>query len=230
MLTAGRQLHRSVALRRLPSLQSASRAQGRPQVAGVQRLHSIADKSDASCRHASLPTTDINTPAHSDFAASSPGVVTLSAEQLQHRAIATHPSYTLAHSRVIPELSICVCVYTHNKTKASIISIYSDESECVLGCVFPTPVTDDTGVAHILEHSVLCGSQAFPVKDPFLHLLKSSTHTYLNALTYSDRTAYVCASAGHKDLQNLMKVRTLAATPAFCSTRDCVHVWVFVCY
>lgn len=71
---------------------------------------------------------------------------------------------------------------------------------------FRTPPTDSTGVAHILEHSVLCGSEKFPVKDPFVELVKGSLNTFLNAMTYSDKTVYPVASCNDADFQNLMNV------------------------
>ena len=71
---------------------------------------------------------------------------------------------------------------------------------------FRTPPQNSTGVAHILEHSVLCGSQEFPVKDPFVELVKGSLNTFLNAMTYPDKTIYPVASCNDTDFQNLMHV------------------------
>ena len=71
---------------------------------------------------------------------------------------------------------------------------------------FRTPPKDSTGVAHIIEHSVLCGSEKFPVKDPFVELVKGSLNTFLNAMTYPDKTVYPVASCNEKDFENLMEV------------------------
>jgi Zn-dependent M16 (insulinase) family peptidase len=76
----------------------------------------------------------------------------------------------------------------------------------VFGVNFRTPPSDDTGVAHILEHSVLCGSRKYPVKEPFVELLKGSMQTFLNAFTYPDRTCYPVASQNHADFYNLVDV------------------------
>ncbi len=71
---------------------------------------------------------------------------------------------------------------------------------------FRTPPKDSTGVAHILEHSVLCGSEKYPVKDPFIELAKGSLNTFLNAMTFSDKTMYPVASVNEQDFHNLMDV------------------------
>lgn len=71
---------------------------------------------------------------------------------------------------------------------------------------FRTPPEDSTGVAHIIEHTVLCGSDKYPVKDPFVELVKGSLNTFLNAMTYPEKTIYPIASCNDKDFQNLMSV------------------------
>ncbi|MFI3238195.1 MAG: insulinase family protein [Lachnospiraceae bacterium] len=95
---------------------------------------------------------------------------------------------------------------THKKTGAKIAAIINDDKNKVFYIGFRTPPTDDTGVPHILEHSVLCGSKSFPLKDPFIELAKGSLNTFLNAMTYPDRTLYPIASCNDKDFQNLMHV------------------------
>lgn len=97
-------------------------------------------------------------------------------------------------------------LWEHEKCKAQILSICnSDENKC-FGANFFTPPTDSTGVAHILEHSVLCGSDKYPVKEPFVELLKGSLQTFLNAFTFPDKTCYPVASANLKDFYNLIDV------------------------
>ena len=94
----------------------------------------------------------------------------------------------------------------HKKTGARIALLSNDDENKVFYIGFRTPPADSTGVPHIIEHSVLCGSKEFPVKDPFVELVKGSLNTFLNAMTYSDKTVYPIASCNDKDFQNLMHV------------------------
>ncbi len=94
----------------------------------------------------------------------------------------------------------------HKKTNAKVVAIENDDTNKVFHIGFRTPVSDSTGVPHILEHSVLCGSKHFPAKDPFVELVKGSLNTFLNAMTYPDKTVYPVASCNEKDFQNLMHV------------------------
>ncbi len=95
---------------------------------------------------------------------------------------------------------------THLQSGADIYHVYNTDKENLFGFAFRTVPTDSTGVAHILEHTVLCGSQRFPVKDPFLLLLKGSMKTFLNAMTFPDKTVYPASSIVEADLFNIMKV------------------------
>lgn len=94
----------------------------------------------------------------------------------------------------------------HKKSGARIALIKNDDNNKVFYIGFRTPVSDSTGVAHIIEHSVLCGSEKYPVKDPFVELVKGSLNTFLNAMTYSDKTVYPVASCNAADFANLMSV------------------------
>ena len=94
----------------------------------------------------------------------------------------------------------------HKKTGARVMLIENDDENKVFNIAFRTPPKDSTGVAHILEHSVLCGSKEFPLKDPFVELVKGSLNTFLNAMTYPDKTCYPVASCNDQDFQNLMHV------------------------
>ena len=94
----------------------------------------------------------------------------------------------------------------HKKTGARVMLIENDDENKVFNIAFRTPPKDSTGVAHILEHSVLCGSREFPLKDPFVELVKGSLNTFLNAMTYPDKTCYPVASCNDQDFQNLMHV------------------------
>ncbi|CAN6478465.1 unnamed protein product [Victoria cruziana] len=106
----------------------------------------------------------------------------------------------------IPECKANAVLYRHKKTGAQVMSVSNDDENKVFGIVFRTPPKDSTGIPHILEHSVLCGSRKYPVKEPFVELLKGSLHTFLNAFTYPDRTCYPVASTNNKDFYNLVDV------------------------
>ena len=94
----------------------------------------------------------------------------------------------------------------HKKSGARVLLIENDDENKVFSIGFRTPPKDSTGVPHIMEHSVLCGSRNFPAKDPFVELVKGSLNTFLNAMTYPDKTVYPVASCNDKDFQNLMHV------------------------
>lgn len=94
----------------------------------------------------------------------------------------------------------------HKKSGARVVLMENDDDNKVFYIGFRTPPEDSTGLPHILEHSVLCGSKNFPVKDPFVELVKGSLNTFLNAMTYPDKTVYPVASCNDKDFQNLMHV------------------------
>ncbi len=114
--------------------------------------------------------------------------------------------YTLICKKHIPELSSTVNYWRHNKTYAEILSVSNDDENKCFGVTFKTPPKDSTGVAHILEHSVLCGSKKYPTKEPFVELLKGSLQTFLNAFTFPDKTCYPVASTNLQDFYNLMGV------------------------
>ncbi len=106
----------------------------------------------------------------------------------------------------IPELKTIARLYKHARTGAELLSLINDDENKVFGITFRTPPKDSTGVAHILEHSVLCGSRKYPVKEPFVELLKGSLKTFLNAFTYPDKTCYPVASQNAQDFYNLIDV------------------------
>ncbi len=115
-------------------------------------------------------------------------------------------AYTLIEKREIKELNSMSYLMKHNKTGARVALLSNDDDNKVFYIGFRTPHENSTGVAHIAEHSVLCGSDKFPVKDPFIELAKGSLNTFLNAMTYPDKTIYPVASCNDKDFQNLMDV------------------------
>ncbi|MBX0329162.1 insulinase family protein [Oscillochloris sp. ZM17-4] len=117
----------------------------------------------------------------------------------------TH-GFTLVRDEHIAELNTQARIYRHAKTGAELLSLANDDENKCFGVTFRTPPADSTGVAHILEHSVLCGSRKYPVKEPFVELLKSSLKTFLNAFTYPDKTCYPVASTNLRDFYNLVDV------------------------
>lgn len=114
--------------------------------------------------------------------------------------------FTRISTTYVQEISSQAHLYVHDRTGARILSVVNDDENKVFGISFRTPPSDSTGVAHILEHSVLCGSRKYPVKEPFVDLLKGSLQTFLNAMTYPDKTCYPVASQNLKDFRNLVDV------------------------
>jgi len=106
----------------------------------------------------------------------------------------------------IPELNTDGVLYRHVQSGAELLSLSNNDTNKVFGITFRTPSPDSTGIAHILEHSVLCGSAKYPLKEPFIELVKGSLQTFLNAFTYPDRTCYPVASQNVTDLYNLVDV------------------------
>jgi len=114
--------------------------------------------------------------------------------------------FQLVHEREIVELNVHARLFRHIKTGAELISLECADENKAVGVAFKTPPPDDSGIPHILEHSVLSGSQKFPVRDPFIELVKTSVNTFLNAITFEDFTIYPFASTNVQDLRNLAEV------------------------
>jgi Zn-dependent M16 (insulinase) family peptidase len=114
--------------------------------------------------------------------------------------------FKLTEKKFIEDINCEAHVFYHEKSGAKLLHIKNDDDNKVFSISFRTPPNDDTGVPHILEHSVLCGSKKFPTKEPFVELVKGSLNTFLNAMTYSDKTMYPIASRNNKDFFNLMDV------------------------
>ncbi|MFO7803656.1 MAG: insulinase family protein [Desulfovermiculus sp.] len=106
----------------------------------------------------------------------------------------------------IKEVQGVVSLYRYSQNGAEVLCVENDDENKVVGVSLRTPPRDSTGVAHILEHSVLCGSRKYPLKEPFVELLKGSLQTFLNAMTFPDKTCYPVASQNSQDLLNLMDV------------------------
>ncbi len=120
--------------------------------------------------------------------------------------LTTTAGFVLEREADIPELNTHAKLYRHEKTGAQLLSLENEDENKVFGITFRTPVSDSTGVMHILEHSVLGGSQKYPAKEPFIELAKGSLKTFLNAMTFPDRTVYPVASTNAQDFYNLVDV------------------------
>lgn len=114
--------------------------------------------------------------------------------------------YTLIKEEYLADYKEYGSYYVHNKTGARVVIIKNNDSNRAFGIAFKTIPEDSTGVFHILEHSVLCGSKKYPIKDPFATLLQTSLYTYLNAFTTSDMTIFPLSSLNLQDYKNLTDV------------------------
>lgn len=114
--------------------------------------------------------------------------------------------FAVERCETVPELDSNAYVLRHTVSGARLLYLACDDENKAFAIGFKTPPADSTGVFHILEHSVLCGSAKFPVKEPFVDLIKSSMQTFLNAMTYPDKTIYPVATTNEQDLYNLMDV------------------------
>eukprot|EP00548_Thalassiothrix_antarctica_P007474 CAMPEP_0194146632 /NCGR_PEP_ID=MMETSP0152-20130528/21136_1 /TAXON_ID=1049557 /ORGANISM="Thalassiothrix antarctica, Strain L6-D1" /LENGTH=1085 /DNA_ID=CAMNT_0038847193 /DNA_START=62 /DNA_END=3319 /DNA_ORIENTATION=+ len=145
------------------------------------------------------------------------------ATDLEKSLHVVHPSYDVIQKDVVEEYGAYCTIYRHKKSGAELMSVATDDDNKVFGITFRTPPSDSTGVPHILEHSVLCGSRKYKTKDPFVQLLQGSLQTFLNAFTYPDRTCYVVASQNTKDFYNLVNVYTDAVFHPRAITDPMVH-------
>lgn len=116
------------------------------------------------------------------------------------------PQYDVIRTEEIPDIKSTGTLLRHKKSGARVMLLENKDENKVFNICFRTPPADSTGVAHILEHSVLCGSRKFPSRDPFVELAKGSLNTFLNAMTYPDKTMYPVASCNFADFCNLMHV------------------------
>ena len=114
--------------------------------------------------------------------------------------------FRLMETKEIPEIASQCFLFEHEKSGAKLFFVSNEDDNKVFSIAFRTPPIDDTGAAHIVEHSTLCGSKKFPLKEPFVELVKGSLNTFLNAMTYPDKTIYPVASRNTQDFRNLMDV------------------------
>jgi len=125
---------------------------------------------------------------------------------MEFRIGGVYHGFRLLSERKIKELSSVARLFEHERSGARLYYLENGDDNKVFSISFRTPPTDSTGLPHILEHSVLCGSRKFPVKEPFVELAKGSLNTFLNAMTYPDKTMYPVSSRNEKDFHNLMDV------------------------
>ncbi|MBW9156139.1 insulinase family protein [Clostridium tagluense] len=118
----------------------------------------------------------------------------------------TYHGFKLIQEKNIEELNSVTRLFEHEKSGARLLHLENDDDNKVFSIGFRTPPKSSNGLPHILEHSVLCGSRKFPTKEPFVELIKGSLNTFLNAMTFSDKTIYPLASKNEKDFFNLMDV------------------------
>ncbi|MBP1720733.1 MAG: metalloprotease, insulinase family, partial [Deltaproteobacteria bacterium] len=107
--------------------------------------------------------------------------------------------FRIARVEAIPEIRVTACEAEHLKTGAKVLHLHCDDRENLFSVGFRTPSRDSTGAAHILEHTVLAGSEKYPVKDAFNELSRGSLQTFINAFTYPDKTVYPVASQVRAD-------------------------------
>ncbi len=118
----------------------------------------------------------------------------------------TYHGFCLLEEKDVKETNSTARLFQHEKSGARLFYMENDDNNKVFSITFRTPPKDSTGLTHILEHSVLCGSRKFPTKEPFVELVKGSLNTFLNAFTFGDKTMYPVASRNDKDFENLMDV------------------------
>ena len=120
--------------------------------------------------------------------------------------LSIHPSFEVISREDLPDIHAEGILLKHKKSGARIALIPCDDCNKVFYIAFRTPPRDSRGAAHIVEHTVLCGSEKYPLKDPFIELMKGSMNTYLNATTYPDKTMFPVASTNDRDFRNLVDV------------------------
>jgi len=128
--------------------------------------------------------------------------------------------FQLLREEYVAEYDAKVFLFKHEKTGAEVMSLSNDDENKTFGVTFRTPPANSTGIPHILEHSVLCGSRKYNIKEPFVELIKGSLNTFLNAMTYPDRTCYPVASCNLQDFKNLVDVYLDAVFHPNCMTNE----------
>ena len=114
--------------------------------------------------------------------------------------------FRLVEEKKINDLNSIMYRYEHIKSGGMVVHVANDDTNCCFAIGFRTLPQDSTGVCHIIEHSLLCGSKKYPLKEPFVNLLKSSLATFLNAFTAYDWTMYPFASQTPRDFDNILSI------------------------
>ncbi|KAL3139941.1 hypothetical protein ABBQ38_004231 [Trebouxia sp. C0009 RCD-2024] len=175
---------------------------------------------DVRFARAALPTTlatACQTKRHGTFVVNAQAVAAPAAEPTVQVSTDIH-GFHLERQQWVAEYNSTVLLYRHEKTGAQVMSLLNKDENKTFGAVFRTPVENSKGIPHILEHSVLCGSKKYPIKEPFVELMKGSLNTFLNAFTYPDRTCYPVASTNLQDYYNLVDVYLDAVLQPRCVT------------
>lgn len=202
------------------STRRAASAAASSSSSSLRRRAAVAAPSSSSSafRGASLrPVTSLSAaaaaPAAAGAAAAAPRMVAASGSVPAETVAVTPRSvgdavsgFALEREEYVSEMASTVRVWKHRGTGTQLVSVLNSDENKTFGVVFRTPPTDSTGVPHVLEHSVLCGSRKYPVKEPFVELMKGSLNTFLNAFTYPDKTCYPVASCNEQDFYNLVDV------------------------
>ena len=127
--------------------------------------------------------------------------------------------FILDHIRELPEIKAVLYQMHYEKNGAKLMWLKRKEENKTFAIAFKTLPSDDTGVFHILEHSLLCGSEKYQMSKPFVEMLKSSLQTFMNAFTFPDKTMYPVCSRNHQDFLNLMDVYLDAVLHPLCVTK-----------
>lgn len=128
------------------------------------------------------------------------------AEMMQKISNLNLSKYEIINKEELNDIHSVGLLLRHKKSQARVVVIVNDDNNKVFSIGFKTPPYNDTGLQHIIEHSTLCGSRKYPVKDPFVELCKGSLNTFLNAMTFPDKTVYPVASCNDADFRNIMDV------------------------
>jgi len=203
ILTTSRRFTAKMAI--MACIAIAARRGGRSFTASAFAISNSSASTTNGIATKSLPFVG-RTASMSTSASSITKLQTATVEEIEKIAVIEHPSYEIISKENVDEYGAYCTMYRHKKTGAELLSVVNDDDNKVFGITFRTPPDDSTGVPHILEHSVLCGSRKYRTKEPFVQLLQGSLQTFLNAFTYPDRTCYVLASQNEKDFKNLINV------------------------
>jgi Zn-dependent M16 (insulinase) family peptidase len=130
-------------------------------------------------------------------------------ENIELKINEIYEGFKLVEIEELKEVESDVYIFEHEKTRAKLMFMKNDSVDKTFSISFKTPPYDNTGLPHILEHSVLCGSKNFPIKDPFAQVVKSTINTFVNAFTFPDKTMYPFSTTNSEEYKKLMEVYLL---------------------